>query len=243
MPRAAPQTWTRDELRLTCALYFELPFGRMSKGSPEVIALAERLGRTPNSVAMKLVQFASLDRYHQQRGVRGLQNTSQADRAVWEEFQGDCVGTIAELELPQGEGRDEWRLQKARVEQGAFRRVVLAAYDFKCCVTGNPVSELLVASHILPWAEYPEQRLNPRNGLCLSAEFDRAFDRKLIGVDEEFRLRITRELRLKAKGSEYLQEHFVRREGIKIRMPERFAPDVKALRIHARGQEWQQTTT
>lgn len=48
--------------------------------------------------------------------------------------------------------------------QSFFRKVVLAAYNSKCCVTGNPVEDLLVASHILPWSDFPQHRLNPKNG-------------------------------------------------------------------------------
>jgi putative restriction endonuclease len=75
-----------------------------------------------------------------------------------------------------------------RTMQGVFRKVVLAAYNSRCCITGNPVDELLVASHILPWSDFPEHRLNPQNGLCLAAHSDRAFDRCLITFDGEMRL-------------------------------------------------------
>jgi len=39
------------------------------------------------------------------------------------------------------------------------------------------------ASHIVPWAEDERNRLNPRNGLCLNALHDRAFDRHLMWID------------------------------------------------------------
>jgi putative restriction endonuclease len=64
----------------------------------------------------------------------------------------------------------------------------MPAYNSTCCITGNPVPDLLVAGHILPWSDFPEERLNPRNGLCLTAHFDRAFDRGLITLDEQMRL-------------------------------------------------------
>lgn len=57
---------------------------------------------------------------------------------------------------------------KARLGQSFFRKSVLASYNCRCCITGDPIPELLVASHILPWGKYPEHRLNPRNGLCLA---------------------------------------------------------------------------
>lgn len=63
-------------------------------------------------------------------------------------------------------------IMKIRLGQSFFRQTVLANYENRCCVTGNPVPQLLVASHILPWSEYPEHRLNPHNGLCLSRTQD-----------------------------------------------------------------------
>ena len=64
-------------------LYCQLPYGRLHARTPEIIALAARLGRTPSSVAMKLVNFASLDPIQQQRGRVGLKGASAGDRAMW----------------------------------------------------------------------------------------------------------------------------------------------------------------
>jgi putative restriction endonuclease len=69
------------------------------------------------------------------------------------------------------------RTATVRLAQGFFRRTVLSAYLGRCCISGIPIPELLIASHILPWADYPEQRTNPCNGLCLSRLHDTAFDR------------------------------------------------------------------
>jgi hypothetical protein len=62
-----------------CGQYFALPFGQMHTRNPGVIQLARLLGRTPLSVAMKLVNLASLDPGHQARGNRGLANDTLAD--------------------------------------------------------------------------------------------------------------------------------------------------------------------
>jgi hypothetical protein len=58
----------------------------------------------------------------------------------------------------------------------------------------SPIRELLIASHILPWAKHPEYRLNLRNGLCLSRLHDAAFDAGLIAFDDKRRLLISRQL-------------------------------------------------
>lgn len=58
---ATGNRWTKDELRLAFNLYCQLPFGRLHSKNPEIIELAKLIRRTPSSVAMKLVNFASLE--------------------------------------------------------------------------------------------------------------------------------------------------------------------------------------
>jgi hypothetical protein len=62
---------------------------------------------------------------------------------------------------------------------------VLANYEGKCALTGIDLSELLVASHIIPWADNEQERLNPENGICLSSLYDKAFDKGLISFTNE----------------------------------------------------------
>lgn len=64
--------WTKDELILALNLYLKLLFGKLHSHTPEIIHLPNILGRTPSSIAMRLNNFASVDPYHQQRGIDGL---------------------------------------------------------------------------------------------------------------------------------------------------------------------------
>jgi putative restriction endonuclease len=54
---------------------------------------------------------------------------------------------------------------------------------------------LLFASHIIPWAANEKERLNPENGICLSALYDKAFDKGLIGFDQNLQVIFSTELR------------------------------------------------
>src|SRR2546423_731155 len=78
---------------------------------------------------------------------------------------------------------------RVRVNQHFFRAALFAAYDYKCCINGLAVPELLVASHIVPWASNAKQRMNPRNSLCLNALHDRVFDRRLMFSDHDLEIR------------------------------------------------------
>jgi putative restriction endonuclease len=64
----------------------------------------------------------------------------------------------------------------SRRGQGKFRARVQTVEKF-CRVTGVSASELLIASHIKPWADSDNiERLNGNNGLFLSPHIDRLFD-------------------------------------------------------------------
>lgn len=244
--------WSRDEQIVVCGLYFTLPFGQMHARNPRIIEMAQRLGRTPSSIAMKLVNFASLDPAHRTRGVKGLGGCSRADEQMWNEFRErwDQMMILSETKLREfpvpvhdsSTARDPEYVSDpcsteaeatvmVRTVQGVFRKVVLAAYNSICCVSEIPIPELLVASHILPWSAFPEQRLNPRNGLCLAAHFDKAFDRGLIAFDRCKRLVLSAELK------RYLPNDAIRlesaaREGQPLRCPDRFPPDADYLKYH-----------
>ena len=53
--------WTREQLLVAFNLYCQLPFGKLHSRNPDIIRLAEMIGRNPGALAMKLVNIASLD--------------------------------------------------------------------------------------------------------------------------------------------------------------------------------------
>jgi predicted restriction endonuclease len=98
-------------------------------------------------------------------------------------------------EVPEiAEGKTTTALVQVRVNQARFRRAILASYNAACCMSGLRVPKLLVASHIVPWSMDTQNRLNPSNGLCLSALHDRAYDQGLITVLPDFIIRVSRDL-------------------------------------------------
>ena len=235
-------------------LYCTVPFGLFHSRNPLIIELAERMGRSPSSLAMKLCNLASLDPAHQARGIKGLEGASKGDREIWDEFQSDwethvyeSARKLAELrgqsveqsteinlrEIPR-EGIERERFVKQRVNQQFFRTAVLASYDSKCCITGLAVTELLVASHIIPWAENPKTRVNPANGLCLNALHDRAIDRGFIALDDNLRVMVSPALRRFGDAPE-ITRSFWAFDGVEICRPVRFAPDLEFLAWHRKN--------
>jgi len=100
-----------------------------------------------------------------------------------------------------------------------------------CCVSGLSEPRLLAASHIVPWHASSEQRLNPRNGLCLSVLHDKAFDRGLITVGPDFTVRVSSEIS-KLRGNDFVQSTLVAMDGRRIRLPEKFSPAREFLEWH-----------
>ncbi|WP_295664644.1 HNH endonuclease [uncultured Mucilaginibacter sp.] len=109
--------------------------------------------------------------------------------------------------------------------------MVLTNFDSKCCITGINVAELLVASHILPWSKSKDNQLNPKNGLALNALHDKAFDRGLITVTEDYRIKISPIL-LKQKAIESIKRNFIDFDGNELITPKKFSPDIEFLKIH-----------
>ncbi|MBK9801037.1 MAG: HNH endonuclease [Bacteroidetes bacterium] len=76
-------------------------------------------------------------------------------------------------------------LVTSRVGQGAYRKRIIHRWEYKCAVTGFDKLNVLIASHILPWASADDnQRLDVHNGILLSPTYDALFDRHLISFED-----------------------------------------------------------
>ena len=92
---------------------------------------------------------------------------------------------------------------------------------------------LLTASHIKPWKDSDPrtERTNPRNGLCLNALHDRAFDRGLITVTTDYRVIVSKQIK-DFYNMEVVQEFFGKYDGKKIELPEKFLPARQFIEFH-----------
>ncbi len=245
------RNWQREELILAFNLYCKIPFGRIHNRNPAIISLAEAIERSPSAVSWKLANFARLDPSLQERNIAGATHGSKGEAEIWEEFNDDWealafeserllaqvmgrkieeVAEVPEQELPR-EGKERERVVRSRINQGFFRTAILAAYENKCCITGMPIPELLTASHIIPWSVDSENRLNPRNGLCLNAMHDRAFDRGLLTVTYDYKVKLSPKVSDVAEDGA-VRHLLTRYEGLPITLPTRFVPDPSFLKYH-----------
>jgi putative restriction endonuclease len=245
MPR---RDWSREELVVAFNLYCKISFGRIHIRNPQIIDLAKAIGRTPSAVSWKLANFARLDPALQKRNIAGASHGARAEVEIWNEFSNDWDAlafeserlldkltgrtpefAVKEQKLPEGKSREA--LIRTRVNQGFFRAAVLAAYGARCCITGLSIPQLLTASHIVPWSVDVKNRTNPRNGLCLNALHDRAFDGGLLTVMPDMKVRFSPNI-MKKRVDDCTRGLLLQYEGASISLPRHFAPDVDFLRYH-----------
>lgn len=244
--------WTKDELIVVFNLYLKTPFGKIHTKTPEVIEMANLLGRTVNSIAIRLGNFAACDPYHQKRGVKGMVGGIKQCQPIWDEFftnQEELI-FLSEEFLAQKEnqtievkfdellfdikdlkGETKIREVKTRVNQNVFRQIVLSNYAGKCAITGIDIPELLFASHIIPWAKNENERLNPENGICLSALYDKAYDKGLIAINEKYQVLLSDKLKLK-KNTEYFGRYFEKIENQPLIAPQKYFPKKEFIQYH-----------
>ncbi len=245
--------WTRQELILAFDLYCRIPFRKTKANNPDVIELAKLLGRSPASVARKLGNFGSFDPELQKQHISGLAHAGKLDAEIWDEFNSDWNRLVLEanrlrvefggatelrdevdtdIVIPHGASEKD-ALRKTRVHQAFFRDAILSSYEGTCCITGLRIPECLVASHIVPWSVSEQHRTDPRNGLCLSATFDRLFDRGLIAVGDDLTVIVS--VRLRKTEDKRILDMICKYHASPIVRPRRFLPLPAHLEWHRRN--------
>ena len=158
-----------------------------------------------------------------------------ADRIVAEENNPKKISEklITHFDINK-EGEDKVSQTKIRKGQDYFRRMILANYGGRCAITGIDIPQLLLASHIIPWADktHKKERLNPCNGICLSALYDKAFDQGLITISPDNYSIILSSALHENETKEYYDKHFGCIEGHKLMLPTDYLPNRDFLAYH-----------
>ena len=246
----ARENWTREQTIVALNLYCKIPFNRVGSNHPDIIRIAKIIGRSPNSVKMKIGNFGSFDPELKRRGIVGLANSSKLDEIVWDEFNNNWENLAFESEVLISNfsnepieksskinienlpfGRERETIIKARVNQSFFRSTILSSYNLKCCITGLSIPDFLVASHIVPWSKDEKIRLNPHNGLCINSIHDKAFDKGYITVTEDYKIKISKYLS-DYKKEEAVSDFFLKFKNQSIILPDKFLPERAFLEYH-----------
>ena len=189
----------------------------------------------PNQRSYPLKSFCSAALKSLKKYAEYEQEVVVADRIVAQETNPQTISKklIAYFDITK-EGEDQLSIAKRRKGQDYFRRMILANYGGRCALTGISVPQLLLASHIIPWADksHKKDRLNPCNGICLSALYDKAFDKGLFTISpDDYTIQLSSALR-EYGTQEYFDKQFGSISGKQIAMPIEYKPNRDFLAYH-----------
>ena len=189
----------------------------------------------PNQRSYPLNNFCSAALKSLKQYAQYEREVTLADRIVAHETDPRTISSklIAHFDISK-EGEDKASLTKQRKGQDYFRRMILANYGGRCALTGIDIPQLLLASHIIPWADktHKKDRLNPCNGICLSALYDKAFDKGLITISpDDYTVQLSSALR-EYESQDYFDKHFGIIEGLSISLPKEYKPNRDFLAYH-----------
>lgn len=245
------ESWLWDELLQVLALYYVLPTGKHDQSNAQVQALARELHRKPGAVAMKLSNFRACDP-NRPADRKGLSSASKLDHHLWDEIAAGApimdqaaeaaIALPADVLWPDAptpvglvfedgrSGRDSVTLTRRRLGQDCFRNTQLDNYERRCALTGIAEPELLVASHVRPWAKLPDgpDRLAADNGILLNALHDKAFDQGLITIDKNLCVIVSSKVPHDPASEKYLWSM----QGQRLRKPTVAPPRPEFIEFH-----------
>lgn len=203
---------------------------KMKKGQPNIFDYGK-----PNQKSYPLKSFCSAALKSLMEYALYEQEVKAADIIVAQESNPRTISKklITHFDLTK-EGEDVVAVTKRRKGQDYFRRMILTNYGSRCALTGIDIPQLLIASHIIPWEDkkHKQDRLNPCNGICLSALYDKAFDEGLISFSpSDYTVCFSSILREK-ETKEYYDKHFGPIVGKQLTMPTEYLPNREFLEYH-----------
>lgn len=189
----------------------------------------------PNQSSYPLKSFCSAALKSLKQYALYEQEVMEADRIVAQETNPKTISAklITHFDITK-EGEDKISLTRQRKGQDYFRRMILANYGGRCALTGIDIPQLLLASHIIPWADksHKNDRLNSCNGICLSALYDKAFDQGLITISpDDYCVVLSSALR-ENETKEFYDKHFDCIKGQKLTLPTEYLPNRDSLAFH-----------
>lgn len=138
--------------------------------------------------------FLRYDENWLNRGIETVIDTAEQEAVLKAQLDNSVDEIDKEIETKQLQGEEREALIKVRVNQSAFRKLLMRRYTH-CCLCDVDDESLLVASHIKPWAKSSHaEKVDVNNGLLLCPNHDKLFDRGYISFDNGGHIIISDEL-------------------------------------------------
>jgi len=123
---------------------------------------------------------------------------------------------------------------QARGDVAQASRLRVKAASRRPCLNHAPGRSMNPPPGRLRYGGGCARALNPRNGLCLNALHDRAFDRHLMWIEDGYIIRFSRKLTsalsLQPSATASWLTSF---DGARLLLPKQFAPDMEFLKRHS----------
>ena len=116
-------------------------------------------------------------------------------------------------------------LVEQRQGQSEFRHSQMVAYNYKCAVTGCDVRDTLQAAHIVPVSNNGQHHV--QNGLLLRADIHNLFDRGLLTIDAQYKVRLHTSIR-----SSLIYKTLHGKKLVVVPSPKEQKPSLKLLAQH-----------
>ena len=78
--------WSDDEMILALDLYFRTPYNKRTRFNPEIIELAKLIGRTTNSIVLRMANYLCFDIEEQRLGHKGMNGGARQCKPFWEKY-------------------------------------------------------------------------------------------------------------------------------------------------------------
>lgn len=234
--------WSREDIVIAYALYCITPLNQIKPTNKTIQQVAEIIPHSVASIVMRMKNFQYID----PKAGKGLRHVAKNDILIYEEFKHDWGALSIEAETltglalfdstplhgakPLSSLTDKSRVTRERV---FFKKAVLSAYDDKCYISGCTLPQMLIASHIKPYAKCrsEEERVSPDNGICLNTFYDKAFDSGLITITPSMVIHVSPLARCR-ENDEFSRKWLLSLEGRVLPIPPRFPPRRVFLEYH-----------
>ena len=149
---------------------------------------------------------------------------------IWNELTALSPAQVAAsplLHVPAGYGKPA--VYVPRRGQGAFRLMVMDAYERRCAVTGEKTLPALEAAHIRPFSDVQSHDVG--NGLLLRSDVHKLYDQGYVTVTPDYRFRVSQRIKEQFKNGVIYYD--LDNRPIRLPTDEAQFPDAGALEWHS----------
>lgn len=199
-------SYTEEQEILIIDLYTRTPTSQVKDSNPDIIALCDFFNAhgyksVVSGIRNKMENLKSVDPVYTVEGRVGRTKIRKSFKDLWlseleigfSDLDERVERAIEKIRSGTSSGNQQNTAWKHRVGQAAYRERVLASFDNSCCISGICTPGLIQACHIKPFKVcekegLDDQKMDVRNGLCMSLLHHKAFDEGLFTIDEEHRI-------------------------------------------------------